>query len=100
MQFELKNAPKIIQRAIYPLHTSLEWNFVLVYLDNIVIFSQVLDDPIENVPKALMLLNDTGGTLDLKKTDSFTTGNDCFGNMIWPWRFNLSPKIIDSGYGL
>ena len=42
MPFGLKNAPTSCQRAIETISTSVKWQLVLVYLDEIIVFRRPL----------------------------------------------------------
>ena len=45
MPFGLKNAPVTYQQVIDTILTTVRWQFTLLYLDDIIVFSSSLDDP-------------------------------------------------------
>lgn len=54
----LKNAPGMLQRAMDIIQSLVNWHSPMVYLDDVVIFSNSPDENIDHVRQALMLLND------------------------------------------
>lgn len=67
LQFALKNASGMFQSAIDVVLKKVKWQYALVYLDDVVKFSQTPDKHIEHFRQVLTLLNDVGVTLNLKK---------------------------------
>ena len=58
MPFGLRNAPETVQRSMYIVLSSVKWQFALVYLDDIVIFSPNPRTHVEQLDKVLTLLGD------------------------------------------
>lgn len=61
---------------------SAKWQFALVYLDDVVIFSKSPDDHIDNVRQFLAVLKDAGATLKLRKCKYSTNCMDYFVHVI------------------
>lgn len=66
------------------LLAKVKWQFVWLYLDDMVISSRVLDERIEHVCQVLTLLNDTGVMLSLKKYEFFTNRISYLGHGVRP----------------
>lgn len=66
MPFGLKNAPGTSQRVVDVILATVKWQFALVYLDDVIVFSSSLEDHVEHVATVLRLLKDAGVTLKLK----------------------------------
>ena len=58
MPFGLTNAPATFQRLMSRLFTGKEWNFVFVYLDDLLIVSKSLTEHVEHVGKVLEKLRE------------------------------------------
>ncbi len=55
MPFGLTNAPATFQRAVYILLSGVNWQFRLVYLDDIIVYSKSEDDHIGHVDEVLSI---------------------------------------------
>lgn len=71
MTVGLRNALGKFQRTMDMIPSSVEWQFALVHLDDIVIFSNTLEQHIDHVRKVLLLLYNAKATLELKKCKFF-----------------------------
>ena len=49
MPFGLHNAPSTFQRAMQEVLRGLNWKFVLVYLDDLIIFSNTFSEHLQHV---------------------------------------------------
>jgi hypothetical protein len=49
MPFGLCNAPATFQRVIEQALTGLQWKVVVLYLDDIIVYSQSFDEHLENL---------------------------------------------------
>ena len=67
MPFGLTSAPSSFQRLLNRILKPHENPFVLVYLDDVLIFSNDLDEHIEHVDKVLTLLDENSVRLRLSK---------------------------------
>ena len=60
MPFGLTNAPATFQRLMSQLFSGGEWDFVSVYLDDVLIASQNMQEHVEHLKKVLQKLNEAG----------------------------------------
>ena len=60
MPFGLTNAPATFQRLMSQLFSGKEWEFVTVYLDDVLIASQNITEHLEHVKKVLVQLSEAG----------------------------------------
>ena len=60
MPFGLTNAPATFQRLMSQLFSGKEWEFVTVYLDDVLIVSQNITEHLEHVKKVLVQLSEAG----------------------------------------
>lgn len=63
----LANTPGFFQHRMELLLSDFLWQFVLVYVDDIIIYSPTIDDHLTHVDQILTLLEDSGVTLSLGK---------------------------------
>lgn len=67
MPFGLNNAPETFQCAMDIILASVKWQFALVYLDGVLVFSNSSDENIAQVCLVVTLLRDAGVALKLQK---------------------------------
>ena len=60
MPFGLTNAPVTFQRLMNQLFSGKEWDFVSVYLDDILIASPNINEHLEHVKKVLLRIGEAG----------------------------------------
>lgn len=63
----LMNSPGFFQHRIELLLSQYLWKFLLVYIDDVIVFSRSLDDYLEHLVQALQLLEQAGITLLISK---------------------------------
>ena len=73
MPFGLRNAPATFQRALDLILAGYKWKSCLVYIDDVIIFSNSLEEHLIHVRDILRVMHDAGITLKLNKCDLFTT---------------------------
>jgi len=93
MPFGLTNAPATFQRALDILLAGVKWQFCLVYLDDVIIFSETEEKHISHVDNVLQILHQAGVTLKLKKSEFFRKSVDYLGHRLRPGKL----AILDSG---
>ena len=69
MPFGLRNAPSTFQGALDIILAGYEWRSCLVYLDDVIIYSNEIESHYTHVEEILKALNQAGMTLKLKKCD-------------------------------
>ena len=67
MPFGLTGAPATFQRLMNGVMSDFLFNFLLVYLDDLLIFSESFDDHLQHLEKVLKKICDTGLKLNLEK---------------------------------
>lgn len=94
--FGLKNARATFQTAMDVMLDSLRWQFTLVYAVNIVVFSKLAANYIEQVRRVLRLLYEAGVTPKLKKCRLFAENMDYIGRVIRLTRLELAEHTTDA----
>ena len=84
MPFGLTNAPATFQRLMAQLFSGPEWDFVFVYLDDILIASTSMDEHLEHVEKVLKRLIQAGLRLKPSKCTFATTEIQYLGHTLTP----------------
>lgn len=79
----------MFQRAMDFLLAKVKWQFALVYLDDIVIFSRTQDEHIAHARQLLTLLHDAGVTLNLKNAKFYGSHSS-----YWPCYSRRAPPSI------
>ena len=67
MPFSLKNTPTHFQHTIDIILGAYHWDFILVYIDDILIFSQTFEDHMKHVSLIFDALHNVGFTVDERK---------------------------------
>ena len=67
MPFGYKNGPSIFQRIMQNVLAPFLWIFVLVYIDDIVIFSLTLEDHISHLDQVFKAIEGSRVTLSVTK---------------------------------
>lgn len=74
----MRNAPNIFQRTIDDIPFTVQWQFLLVYLDDVVVFSRPPEEHIPHVQRMLTLFSDVIVSHKLKKWKFFMDTIDYF----------------------
>ena len=69
MPFELKGALATFQHLMIKVLGPYLYDFVMVYLDDIIIFSQIMDEHLQHMRKVLEALQQAGLKLKLEKCE-------------------------------
>lgn len=96
MPFELQNVPSTFQLPIDASLPAVEWQFALVYIDNIVVFSRSIAEQIDHVKHVLPLLRHAGVILKLKKCKFLTETIDYMGHVTCPRRLKNASHTTDA----
>ena len=88
--FGLKNAPATFQRAVNIILSRVKWQYALVYIDDVIIYSNSIEKHFEHVHHVLSLLRQAGITLRLQKYNFFTESVDYLGHTIHPGRLQVA----------
>ncbi len=79
MPFGLKNAPAMQQSFLDAILSGLSWKCCICYVDDIVIFSNTIDDHLEHVSEILSRLQENNLTITADKADLCMPSFDILG---------------------
>lgn len=96
MPFGLCNAPATFQRALDMILAKVKWNYALIYLDDVIVYSKAVEEHIQHVDEILTLLKNAGASLKLKKCHFFQSSVDYLGHVILPGKLAVAQKNIES----
>lgn len=88
--FELVNAPATLPRALKIVNKRFTWKSVLVYLEDITIFSRNNDQRLQNTENFLSNFHAEGVSLKLRKCHRFTTKVKYPGQTVTPQTFSIT----------
>lgn len=100
MPFGLRGASRTFQRIMNVILSVVKWRFAIVYLDDILIFLNLLKEHFADVRKVSTLLNNTGVTVELRKCRFFTETTEYLGHIIRQRRFEIASRTTDAVRGL
>ncbi len=79
MPFGLTNVPSTFQRAMNNIFRTVLYKYVVVYLDDIIIYSKTFEDHPKHLAEVFSLLTDAGMRLNRTKCEFFKKRNRVFG---------------------
>ncbi len=82
MPFGLRNAPATFQRAVDIILAGIKWKHCLVYLDDVIVFSQSREVHLDHLDEVLGLLGRAEVSLKLAKCDFLQESVDYLGHVI------------------
>ena len=82
--FGLTNAPASFQRALDQILQKYKWKTCLIYLDDIIIYSNSIEEHIRHVDEILTALGEASVTLNIEKCKFFTKTVEYLGHIIKP----------------
>lgn len=80
--------------------STIRWQYALVYLDDVIVYSRSIEAHLDHVYSVLQLLKDAGVTLQLKKCQFFTDNVDYLGHVIRPGKLQVADKTTEAIEGL
>ena len=92
MPFGLCNAPATFQRTVDMLLSGYRRRTCLVYLEDIIVFSNTAEEHIDHLREVLAVLKEAGFSLKLKKCKFFSKSVDYLGHVIRPGRLEVATK--------
>jgi RNase H-like domain found in reverse transcriptase/Reverse transcriptase (RNA-dependent DNA polymerase)/Integrase zinc binding domain len=92
MPFGLVNAPSTFQRAMDVILSRVKWRFALVYLDEVIVFSQSYSQHLSDLADVLDLLRNAGVTLRLKKCHFFKKRVKYLGHIVTPGKLEVDDR--------
>jgi len=94
LPFGLCNAPATFQRAVDMIQAGVKWQYVLVYLDDIIVYSTDAESHLSHLQKVFTLLGENGVTLKAKKCHLFSNEVEYLGHVIRPGRISVNEKNL------
>jgi len=94
LPFGFCNARATFQRAIDMILAGVKWQYVLVYLDDIIVYSADAESHLSHLEKVLTLLGENGVTLKAKKCHLFSSEVEYLGHVIRPGRISVNEKNL------
>lgn len=94
MPFGLCNAPSVFQRAINTALKQFVDDFVLIYIDDVVIYSETVDQGIERLKVVLDALQKTGFSLNVKKCKFLQNEIEYLGRIVSNGQVKPSPGKV------
>jgi len=94
LPFGLLNAPATFQRAIDMILGGLKWKSCLVYLDDIIVFSQSVGEHLEHLREVFAALRGAGVSLRAKKCHLFQKEVKYLGHIVGRPQLQVQDKNI------
>ena len=92
MPFGLKNAPETFQLALDLILAGYRWQSSIVYIDDVIVFSQSFEEHLEHVRDIFKALSAAGVTLKPSKCNLLAQTVDYFGHKVSPGRLEVAIK--------
>jgi len=96
LPFGLCNAPATFQRSIVMILSGVKWQNVLVYLDDLIIFSADAESHLSHLDTFLTLLGQHGVTLKAQKCQRFSKEVEDLGKVVRPGRLSVNEKNLQA----
>lgn len=96
MSFGFNKAPGTFQRVMDVVLSTVQWQFALVYLDDVMILSKSLKVYIKHVRHLFAILCNASVTFKLKQCKQFPNSMKYLGHFIHPGLLQISQRTIDS----
>lgn len=94
MPFGLATAPATFQRTLDMVLSKFNWRTCLVYLDDVIIFSEDVESHFVHVDRILSALQHAGVSLNLKKCEFFTNTVKYLGPIIRPGTLSIDETKV------
>lgn len=91
--FGLRNAPGTFQRTIDIILATSKWQYAIIYLDDIIIFSRNVKEHFEYTKSVLQMLSAAGMSSKLKKCFFLQDRVDYFGQVVSPENFQSLVRL-------
>jgi len=95
MPFGLMNAPPTFQRLMDQVFYDVTWKFVLVYMNDIIIYSRTLTEHYHHLERVFQLLLDAGLKLNPDKCDFFKKQILFLGHLVSGEGIKPNPVLVD-----
>lgn len=95
MPFGLMNAPATFQRLMDQVFYDVTWKFVLVYMDDIIIYSRTIEEHCNHLERVLQLLIEAGLKLNPDKCDFFKKQILFLGHLVSGEEIKPNPVLVE-----
>ena len=96
MPFGLINAPATFQRAMDIILSEVRWESVIVYLDDVIVFSRTFEEHLKHLGVVLGKLSEAGATLKFSKCHFFRRSVDYLGHRLLPHKLQVLEKNVEA----
>lgn len=96
MPFGLCNAPSTFQRCMEMVFRGLQWNILLVYLDDIIVMSLNFDEHIERLEEVFRRLAEAGLKMKPSKCELIKAEVLFLGHVVTQDGIKPNPKIVEA----
>ena len=96
MPFGLCNAPATFQRLMDHVYDGIAWKFVVVYLDDTIIFSRTFNEHLDHLKRVFSRIRRAGLKLNLEKCNFWMRSLPFLGHIISPQGIAPDPQKIDA----
>ena len=96
MPFGLCNAPSSFQRCMELVLKGLQWKTLLIYLDDVIIYTATMDSHLEQLDVVLTRLQEAGLKLKPSKCDLIKSSVLYLGHVVSKDGLQPNPKIVES----
>ena len=96
MPFGLCKAPSTFQRCMELIFRSMQWKIVLIYLDDIIIFSETFETHLERINMVFKRLRSAGFKLKASKCELFRPEVSFLGHTISRFGIRPSPDKVQA----
>ena len=96
MPFGLANAPATFERMMERVLAGLHWEICLIYLDDVIIFSETFEDHLVRLHQVLTRLKDAKLKLSPSKCKLFRSQVEYLGHIVSKDGVGTDPKKIDA----
>ena len=96
MPFGLCNAPATFQRLMDRIYKDIAWKFVVVYLDDTIIYSQTFEDYLKHLREVFIRIRKAGLWLNLEKCKFWMQHLPFLGYIITPQGIAPDPSKVDA----
>lgn len=100
MSFGLKNALSTFQRVVDIVLASVQWQYALVYFEDINVFSETVEDHLQHLDSVLHVSCEAGLSLKLKKCFSLWSSVVYLGHIVSPGKASVATKTVDTVQGM
>jgi Reverse transcriptase (RNA-dependent DNA polymerase) len=96
MPFGLCNAPATFQRLMDRVYQDIAWKFVVVYLDDTIVYSKSFDEHLEHLRETFIRIRQAGLRLNLEKCNFWMQSLPFLGHIVTSIGIAPDPQKIEA----